>query len=79
MRTLLSSAWDPHESAGSLARPWLNLPRRDAAETLLAPVGVSQEPEPGWRKSMGAAGWTISIIAIVIVLVIAIRELGWRR
>jgi len=28
---------------------------------------------------MGAAGWTISIIAIVIVLVIAIRELGWRR
>jgi len=28
---------------------------------------------------MGAAGWTISIIAIVIVLVIAIRELGCRR
>jgi len=28
---------------------------------------------------MGAAGWTISIIAIVIVLVIAVRELGWRR
>jgi len=28
---------------------------------------------------MGAAGWTISIIAIVIVLVSAIRELGWRR
>jgi len=28
---------------------------------------------------MGAAGWTISTIAIVIVLVIAIRELGWRR
>jgi len=28
---------------------------------------------------MGAAGWTISTIAIVIVLVIAVRELGWRR
>jgi len=30
-------------------------------------------------KGMGAAGWTVSIIAIVIVLMIAIRELGWRR
>jgi hypothetical protein len=28
---------------------------------------------------MSTAGWTISIIAIVVVLLIAIRELGWRR
>jgi hypothetical protein len=33
----------------------------------------------GYRNHMGTAGWTISVIAIVIVLAIAIRELGWRR
>jgi len=28
---------------------------------------------------MSTAAWTISIIAILVVAVIAIREFGWRR